>query len=348
MHLGKGDRVKFLNDTGGGIITEIIDKKTAMVMTGDGFEIPVPVSELVLSEKHGNSPREEDDHHDIPADGIDAGTGNADKENDLFAADGDAARGLPERNVLVAFAETGTGDRLDAWLINDSSFSVLYSLLLRKDELYSSLKAGMIEADTKIYIKTFSREQLNSFLSLQIQAIFFMGGIFNPVPPSSKEIELDPVEIYGEGKMAINDFFEEKACIIPLISDPHEQEVRKISELEIKRIYSEKITKPVIKLPKKPDQDAEEVDLHIEELVDDHSGLLPGEVLEIQISRFTTALEGAIKGRTRKIIFIHGIGQGRLKFEIRKTLDRKYPQLKYQDASFKEYGYGATMVIIRK
>ena len=37
-----------------------------------------------------------------------------------------------------------------------------------------------------------------------------------------------------------------------------------------------------------------------------------------------------------------------IRYELRKTLDTKYPDLKYQDASFAEYGYGATLVIIRK
>jgi dsDNA-specific endonuclease/ATPase MutS2 len=65
------------------------------------------------------------------------------------------------------------------------------------------------------------------------------------------------------------------------------------------------------------------------------------------MSRFTIALDGAVRSKTKKIVFIHGIGNGKLKYEIRKTLDSKYSRLKYQDASFKEYGYGATMVILK-
>jgi dsDNA-specific endonuclease/ATPase MutS2 len=65
------------------------------------------------------------------------------------------------------------------------------------------------------------------------------------------------------------------------------------------------------------------------------------------MSRFTTALEGAILAGTRRIVFIHGVGNGRLKHEILKTLNRKYPKLRYQDASFKKYGYGATLVMLK-
>ncbi len=88
------------------------------------------------------------------------------------------------------------------------------------------------------------------------------------------------------------------------------------------------------------------MDLHIETLIDDHQGISNGEILEIQMGRFQTALKTAIIHKTKRIVFIHGVGNGKLKHEIRRTLDRKHPDLKYQDASFREYGYGATMVII--
>jgi dsDNA-specific endonuclease/ATPase MutS2 len=91
----------------------------------------------------------------------------------------------------------------------------------------------------------------------------------------------------------------------------------------------------------------EEVDLHIEQLVDNPKALTPVEMLDTQMGRFTIALEGAIRNRMKRIIFIHGVGNGRLRLEIHRILDQKYPKLRYQDASFKEYGYGATMVILK-
>ena len=48
MKCGIGDKVRFLNDVGGGIVTKIIDSKTVSVQTDDGFEIPALVSELVI------------------------------------------------------------------------------------------------------------------------------------------------------------------------------------------------------------------------------------------------------------------------------------------------------------
>jgi dsDNA-specific endonuclease/ATPase MutS2 len=50
--------------------------------------------------------------------------------------------------------------------------------------------------------------------------------------------------------------------------------------------------------------------------------------------------------KSKKIVFIHGVGNGKLKHELRRILDAEYKNLRYQDASFKEYGFGATMVLL--
>ena len=72
-----------------------------------------------------------------------------------------------------------------------------------------------------------------------------------------------------------------------------------------------------------------------------------GVIIKAQLSRFNIALDGAIRNNMKKIVFIHGVGNGKLKYEIQKCLKNEYPDLRYQDASFKEYGYGATMVLLR-
>ncbi len=46
-------------------------------------------------------------------------------------------------------------------------------------------------------------------------------------------------------------------------------------------------------------------------------------------------------------MFIHGKGEGVLRRAIINELTYKYKSYTYQDASFQEYGYGATMVTIR-
>ena len=49
----------------------------------------------------------------------------------------------------------------------------------------------------------------------------------------------------------------------------------------------------------------------------------------------------------QKIVFIHGKGEGVLRAAIIHELNYRYKQYPHQDASFREYGYGATQITIR-
>ena len=407
MTIKKGDRVKFLNDTGGGVVKEIKDSKLAVVLIDDGFEVPVLISELIpAGGSAGNGNRQDkessptgrmtenksgedrsddrfsgvtgwdeggDDIDEDPDSFPDAGemstaeeqsevTENSGLEDTYYESDDIArhsssqpgekpARDKPVRNLLIGIAENNRRDSIDVWLINDSRFNTLYSFLQKEDESWTTVKTGHIEPDTKILVRRYTRGQVNSFITLRLHAIFFMKGFFEPAGPSQAEYSIDPVDLFSEGALRENEFFDENAFVVPLISDQHDREIQRLREQEVNRLIgqkSEKLQSEKAKTKSKTDPGVDEVDLHISELVDNSSGLSGREALDIQMARFTTALEGALRGKTRRIVFIHGIGGGKLKFELRKALDKKYPKLRYQDASFSEYGFGATMVIIRK
>lgn len=89
-----------------------------------------------------------------------------------------------------------------------------------------------------------------------------------------------------------------------------------------------------------------EIDLHIEELLDDHRGMTGTELFLYQMSVFKRELDQAIINHERKIIFIHGVGEGILREEIRNTVLLEYPEVRCYDASYKEYGFGATEIVI--
>ncbi|MDR0995820.1 MAG: Smr/MutS family protein, partial [Tannerella sp.] len=52
--------------------------------------------------------------------------------------------------------------------------------------------------------------------------------------------------------------------------------------------------------------------------------------------------------REQRIVFIHGKGDGVLRAAIERELKTKYKNCSYQDASFREYGFGATLVTIHQ
>jgi len=86
-----------------------------------------------------------------------------------------------------------------------------------------------------------------------------------------------------------------------------------------------------------------EVDLHL------RPGLAPAEALERQLARFRGELNSAIRAGETGVIFIHGVGTGKLREAIHTALKSGYPSCSWHDAPFVRYGYnGATVVPIRR
>lgn len=90
------------------------------------------------------------------------------------------------------------------------------------------------------------------------------------------------------------------------------------------------------------------IDLHIENLIDSHNGMSNSAILKIQMKYFKSFLNKSIDKNQRKIVVIHGVGEGILRHEIRKELDMYHPYFDYYDASYDEFGYGATEIRLLK
>lgn len=90
-----------------------------------------------------------------------------------------------------------------------------------------------------------------------------------------------------------------------------------------------------------------EVDLHISALTDKWQTMERSEMLNYQMNIFRRTMRENMRYKGKKIVFIHGRGEGVLKAAIYSELQRQYATCEYQDASFAQYGFGATMVIIK-
>ena len=94
-------------------------------------------------------------------------------------------------------------------------------------------------------------------------------------------------------------------------------------------------------------EDILEIDLHICALTDRWQQIERSEMLHLQMDVFRRTMRDNIRYKGKKIVFIHGRGEGILKAAIATELRNHYPACEYQDASFAQYGFGATMVIIK-
>ncbi len=88
-----------------------------------------------------------------------------------------------------------------------------------------------------------------------------------------------------------------------------------------------------------------EIDLHLQNLVDDPSSIRKDQILEVQLSHFEAFMERAIRLGVERVFVIHGVGEGRLRDTIKGRLE-KMPEVKsFKNEYHGRYGYGATEVI---
>jgi hypothetical protein len=357
MTFKPGDKVKFLNDVGGGKVTRVINQ-TAYVETEDGFEIPALFSELLPDgdafieeeEKVVKVPKYHKPSKQVvePVIPYNSGLDEHIADDEVITSENSTL------NILLGIVPVKTKNSqepaFDIYMISDCSYRMMYTLSVVKENFCYGHKAGMVADDTKVLVTSLSTKELRELQSLKINCIFYKRGIYLPHESLIYEYKIDLFALLDPQNWVENDYFDEKAIIINLTEESLIYEIeRLVTENEEKFIIQKKrkdMKHPIAK--QSQNSGMEEVDLHIEQLSDNFNDLSAGEILDIQMGRFTIALEGAIRNNTKKIVFIHGVGNGKLKFEIRRILETKYAHLKYQDASFKEYGYGATMVLLKK
>jgi len=346
-----GDKVKFLNDIGEGIVTKIVSESLVNVEIEDGFEVPTKISELIIvnEELHPDISRdklnelENEEMEEKIEQEVDSIFNDASEEYEI---------GNDKPHILLAlipkYQASTFIEALELYLINDSNYKVLYAISqLADDNKKKHIDAGLLEANTKVSFSNYNHKDIRKSITLNFQIIHYNVREYEYIKPINKDLILDPLRIIDPNEFLNNDYFEDKALLFDFQSDELNQQLENINDSEIEKVKEEKEKKAVKIEYKKNQEEIEEIDLHIEEILDNHSGLSNAEILDIQMSRFKIALDGAINNNARRIVFIHGVGNGTLRYEMRKFIDNNYPRLKYQDASYKEYGYGATMVIIK-
>ncbi len=94
---------------------------------------------------------------------------------------------------------------------------------------------------------------------------------------------------------------------------------------------------------KREKSDYLEVDLHIHELVEYSKHLSNYQMLQMQLHEAEKAIAKARRAFVKKVILIHGVGEGKLRTELHQML-AGMERLNFYDADFNRYGAGATEV----
>lgn len=348
-----GDKVRFLNAVGGGIVKKFQGKDIVLVEEEDGFETPVLARECIVIEGDGTqfrSPSKSQVTVQQPQPVIPEKKTEEKKEiTELPGGD--------KLNVYLAYLPENIKDlgkcTYEAYFINDSNYFLFFNYMSRENNAWKSRFHGIIEPNTKEFIEEFAKEQLNDLERICIQLIAFKKDKpYMLKNTQSVEMKIDPVKFYKLHSFRENDFFEDEALIYPVVIDDIPERELLISASDLQEAMTQKVRIDAPKSPAPARQNKEiaaivEVDLHINELLDSTTGMNNADMLNYQLNKFREALEKFKNKKGQKIVFIHGKGEGVLRNALLSELKTKYKNYPYQDASFKEYGFGATMVTIK-
>jgi hypothetical protein len=266
-------------------------------------------------------------------------------------------RGGDVLNVYLAFVPEDvkaiSSSTFDAYLVNDSNYYIYYTYLSAEGKAWKARSFGMVEPNMKFLLEEFDKSLLNEMEHVAVQLIAFKDKkSFSLKPAVSVELRIDTVKFYKLHTFRETDFFDEPALMYDIVRNDIPARQVFVSADEIKNALLQKSTadkpksQPIVKRGGK--QDIIEVDLHIGELLDDTTGMSNSEMLNYQIDKFREVMEQYKNKREQRIVFIHGKGDGVLRKAIIDELKRKYSSCRYQDASFQEYGFGATLVTIKQ
>ncbi len=354
-----GDLVRYLNSVGGGTITRI--EGNIAYVDEDGFETPVLLKECVVvtpASTHVPPPAQKFGQKPAAASAPAPAPKQAPKQEETFVVE--ETPGGENLNVVLAYEAADlkklSSTSYDTYLVNDSNYYLSFVYLTRSDDSdkWKLRYAGTVEPGIQMFIGELRREEIVEVDRVAVQYVAFKRDKeFSLKAPASVEHRMDNTKFFKLHCFQPNVYFDQPVIALNIVENDHPARQLVIDPKELEKGMTRKANAdlrgktPVKKHQKKDSDGPLVVDLHINELVDSTRGLSSADMLNLQVDKFCKVMDANLRNHGRKIVFIHGKGDGVLRAAILKELNYRYKGHDVQDASFQEYGYGATQVKIR-
>ena len=375
-----GDRVRFLSDVGGGIVKGFQNNnKIVLVEDEDGFQVPVLASDVVvISTDDYNIAKV-----DTMGRSEKAATKKAEKQTaasqgrpaaPYHPVDDDTEPDLADREITYKAKpeERKDGDKLsvylsfvpvnplefskttfECYLVNDCNYFIHYTYLSKENNAFTLRAQGTVEPNTKVFVEEIEHSMLQEIERVGMQLIAYKEDKpFILKTPVSVDFRIDTTKFFKFHTFHESMFFDEPTLEFAIVKDDVPYHNYSFNAKEIQQAMNEKNDegrrqpKPSRTDKKAKVNEVVEVDLHAHELLDTTAGMSDGDIKEYQLNVFRTTMQKYIKRKGQRIVFIHGKGEGVLRSAIVNELKHKYKNCSFQDASFQQYGFGATMVIV--
>lgn len=359
MQFKKGDKVKFLNETGGGVVSRV-EGLLIFVEIEDGFEIPTQGSNLVKIDGVGSAARFFDEDFGLRRSTIREEEPEPEEEPVRISQ----KLGRPSANDTSRFAKgiylalvpqdqrILIAGMVDVYLLNHTGADILYNLYLKKpDGRFQGTDFGSIEPECFLHLFELSRHDLNDWNEGIIQ-ILFHESMTSAVPvPVSTEFRVKPSRLMKEDNYTESPWFKERAILIfaaglAASTAPDKNSLNELAEKFGQQTVPQKAkilkNEPLIEKHQTTKGEAE-VDLHISALSNDYGRLSNHEILRLQKDYFLRTLDSAMTEGYHKVFYIHGIGNGTLRNTLMDAL-KEFEDVKVRTAPFVQYGNGAIEV----
>ncbi len=350
MALKTGDKVKFLNESGGGYVTRILSSSMVEVSVEDGFNIPYATRDLLRVDDQGAASRIFDEDFGAKPQALPPVANPQIVSSQLFKRESlDLKRG-----VYLAFVPQDqrwlmTG-LIDIFIVNYTDYEIVFSLFLQDGANFNQIEYDICGENNKFPIETIHREEINQWLNGHLQVLFMKKSQNKIVSPLNKSYQIKGAKFFQEANYRHVDLLDANALVVEMIAMDYQEMISKnapeVKDEEITRDVKAQISKSKSLIEKHKTSLLEaEVDLHISALKDDYNSMKPHEIIIEQMGYFNRTLEDAMLHQYQKIVYIHGIGNGTLKKRLKDEL-AGYDEIEVRDASFQQYGYGAIEIKI--
>lgn len=311
-----GDTVRFLNESGEGRVLRFTSTEHVIVELPDGFEIPYPVSQLVVVK--------------------------SDFQRDAIIPAIKMSHEVSEHIKLLLCTETqvDTGGHYALFFYNASGFHVVFTYAI---ELNSHLQF-QLSADIGPYQRYHVCTKPQAFfeaVNLHVfQMLCYKKIEYKMQSPLTFNLSFKASQWQRFIWHAHEDFHKPVSLIWNF--DFKSEMYKPKPDTEAAIVFSTSAPLNTAKQPLKHTTQPV-IDLHFEAL-DAPQHITEGfEKFRYQMDVFENELQKAFDLGCKSIIFIHGVGNGRLKSELVNRLQQKL-HVSFHDASYKEYGAGATQV----
>ncbi len=351
-----GDTVRYLNAVGGGIIVKITGNMA--YVDEDGFETPVLLRECVVVAPAGQAAPRPGVMTPPKASSAPAVSQKAEAPEPEPVEPIEETEGGDVLNIVLGFEASDlknlSQSTFDCYLVNDSNYRLDYAVMTRADgeETWTLRHRGTAEPNMQVFAGEYSRSDLPAMDRIAVQfCACKTDRPFALKQPVLVELNLDTTRFARLHCFTRNEYFDSHVIALDIVRDDRPARRLRIDPAQLEKAMNEKrrADKKPVKKTAQParHQGIIEVDLHATELFDDMRGLGNADILNAQVDRFREVMDANIGTPGTKIVFIHGKGNGVLRQALAKELNHRYKGHEVQDASFREYGFGATQVTIR-